>query len=253
MHSNEQRTARGNIIAVTLCFVLLSIAVSNVAKKALDPGSAFKPNTAWTTPAEKKPERLNYDALRRSITYGQATLFDVRQALTQRDEMGLSNTIHALYGMRIQRGVIHILRGIWDNNRQAYPEFTWELLNKPSVRIAVASTLNRIQIVNSDEYKEYIRDHRHSGQSFIRAQASIALGLGGDPEDLEYLFEQADGYDHYVAQSAITALSLYGGNRARDLMIKLLKKHQGTARGGLIAELLRKAYDWPPEGLHPLS
>ena len=253
MYTPEQRATRGNLIAVAVCFLLASVAVTNVARKAIDPSLRFTPNTTPINNAESKPVVINYDLLRRGITYGQATLFEVRQALTQRDEMGLSNTIHALYGMRIHRGVIHILRGIWAEDRASYPEFAWEVLNKPSVRIAAASTLNRIQIVNSDEYKDYIRAHRDTKDSFVRAQAAIALGLGGDPEDLEYLFEQADGSDHYVAQSAITALSLYGGNQARDLLIELLKKHRGSSRGNLVAELLKKAYGWPPQELNPLS
>ena len=253
MRTSEQRATRGNLIAITLCFALLALALTNVGRKALNPDLRFTPETSNSASREEPSSGINFDLLRRGITYGTATIFEVRQALTQTDEMGLSNTLHALYGMRIQRGVIHILRGIWADDRKAYPEFAWESLRKPSVRIAAASTLNRIQIVNSDDYKNYIREHRYAHDSFIRAQASIALGLGGDPEDLDYLFEQADGNDHYVAQSAITALSLYGGNQARDLMIELFKKHQGSARGNLVAELLKKAYGWPPAELNPLS
>ena len=253
MNALVQRAARGSLIASTLSFLALTLAVTDVGRKALDPSLRHSRAVAKSITSENQQTIVNYDVLRRSITYGTASLFDVRQALTQDNEMGLSNTIHALYGMRVQRGVVHVLYGMWKGDREAYPEFSWDLIEKPSVKIAIASTLNRIQIVDTDEFKNYIRAQQNADDSFIRAQASIAFGLGGDPSDLDYLYTQADGEDHYVAQSAITALSLYGGDQARDFMIELLKKHQGTSRGALIAELLRKAYQWPPQELNPLS
>ncbi len=57
----------------------------------------------------------------------------------------------------------------------------------------------------------------------------------------------SDADNHYVAQSAITGLSVFGGNKARDLLIELAEKHRGTARGDLMTEMLRKAYRWPPQ------
>ena len=56
----------------------------------------------------------------------------------------------------------------------------------------------------------------------------------------------SDGDNHYVAQSAITGLSLFGGERARDVLIELAEKHRGTPRGDLMVEMLRKAYRWSP-------
>ena len=209
-----------------------------------------KTNNVHQSRAESTP---NFTILRRKITYGDASLHDVLQALTDNDTRSLANTVHALYGMRIHRGVIHALDGLWKNDIERYPEFAWSAIKTDAVRIAIASTLNRIRIVETDEYLNFIRSKQNSDNSFNLAQVCIALGINGAPQDLDFLKRMAAGEDHYVAQSAITALSLFGGNRARDTLIDLAKSHRGSSRGDLITELLRKAYDWPPPELNPLS
>ena len=43
---------------------------------------------------------LDYHKLREKITFGKATLLEVRQALTEPSVVNLTNTLHALYSMR---------------------------------------------------------------------------------------------------------------------------------------------------------
>jgi HEAT repeat protein len=117
---------------------------------------------------------------------------------------------------------------------------------KPPARVALASTLNRIRIVDAQPFQAYIRSQRYHEHEFVRAQVAVALGFNGDSNDLAYLREMSDGDNHYVAQSAITGLSVFGGNKARDILIELSQKHRGTARGDLMNEMLRKAYRWLP-------
>ncbi|MGR9091675.1 MAG: HEAT repeat domain-containing protein [Gammaproteobacteria bacterium] len=188
---------------------------------------------------------FDYAALRRSIIYGHASLAETRRALTDTNPAALGNTIHALYIMRWHRGVVHLLNDLWALERTKYPELAWDLIAAAPARIALASTLNRIRIVNSEVYQDYIRAYQHDPHEFNRAQVAVALGYNGDPQDLPYLRAMADGDNHYVAQSAITGLALFGGNQARDILIELAAKHKGTSRGDLIGELLRTAYDWP--------
>jgi HEAT repeat protein len=185
--------------------------------------------------------------LRQKITYGQATLADARRAMTDPDPVSLSNTIHAFYAMRMHRGVIHLLNGMWQIDELKYPELSWPLIAEPPARIALASTINRIRIVNTEAYQSYIRAHKNDDHEFNRAQVAVALGFNGDPDDLPYLRAMSDGDNHSVAQSAITGLSVFGGKRARNVLIELAEKHRGSARGDLMTEMLRRAYRWPPK------
>ena len=57
---------------------------------------------------------LDYDRLREKITYGKATIEEVRQALTEPNVVNLTNTLHALYSMRWHRAVLHLNQHIWD-------------------------------------------------------------------------------------------------------------------------------------------
>ena len=96
---------------------------------------------------------LDYDKLREKITFGKATFAEVREALTEPNVVNLTNTLHALYSMRWHRAVLHLYQNIWDRKREQYPELAWELLEKIPPRIALASTINRVRIFNTEEYK----------------------------------------------------------------------------------------------------
>ena len=218
---------------ITACLLLLFLAASIVAISPQVRANSSQPD---------------YALLQKKIIRGHAKLAEVRQALTQKDVAAMTNTMHALFVMRWHRGVYKLLFNIWDMRKELYPELAWDILEKVPVKIALASTINRIQIVNTDKYKDYIRAHKYDSHEFHRAQATIALGFNGAPQDIDYLQEMANEDNPYVAQSAITALALMGGYQARDAMIELLEIHHGKARGNLIKELLQQVYEWSPSG-----
>ena len=206
-------------------------------------------------PAEQQPisrlplkKNANYPLLKQRIIHGRATLAEVRQALTEQDAASLTNTVHALYSMRWHRGVFKLLYNMWmwRHQQDTYPELNWESIGKAPVRIALASTLNRIQIADTKIFQDYIRSFKHHEHEFIRAQVVVALGFNGDPADIAYLQSQVDADNHYVTQSAVTGLALMGGEQAREALIALWEKHQDNARGALILGLLRDAYSWQP-------
>ena len=186
----------------------------------------------------------DYDVLREKITFGNANFSEVREALTEPDILNLTNTLHALYSMRWHRAVLHLLQNIWERKREKYPELAWDLLEKIPPRIALASTINRIRIFNTDEYKAYIRSHRYADHEFVRAQVVVSLGLNGDPDDVDYLVKMVNSSNHYVVQTAMTSLALMGHVRAKEAMITLEDEYRDEPRGKLLRELLKKAYQW---------
>jgi hypothetical protein len=190
-------------------------------------------------------KNVNYDRLHKLIIYGKADFADIRKALTDKNEAALTNTVHALYAMRSQRTVSNLLFDLWNMEKDKYPELSWNEISKAPSRIALASTINRIQVINTDEYKDYIRSFKNDDNEFHIAQVVISLGFNGSPDDIEYIKEKADGDNHYVAQSAITALAIMGGNQARDAMIELAELHENSPRGDLIKTLLKQTYNWP--------
>lgn len=192
----------------------------------------------------------DYDLLYRKIVYNQATLADVRQALTNTDTGSLTNTVHALYSLRWHRGVNHLLESMWKRNSSHYPELAWDLIEKPPVRIALASTLNRIQMDTgiNREYIEYIREHKNETHEFILAQVAVAMGFNGDPADVEYLEKLASSDNTYVVQTALTGLALMNNIMAKDKLIELGESFKDDPRGDLIAELLQQVYKWPDNG-----
>ncbi|MGR8950255.1 MAG: hypothetical protein ACU84Q_19595, partial [Gammaproteobacteria bacterium] len=223
--SDLSRALGASVVLGSACIVLAIIAAKLPTDDLLSlrkmrsgetssPQSAGQPaGTVSSSPANAT--QYNYPALRRAITYGRASLGETRRAMTDSDPASLSNSLHALFAMRWHRGVVHLLDGMWDGDKEKYPELAWAQLSKAPARIALASTINRVKIVDTAEYQQYIRQHGQDAHEFNRAQVAVALGFNGDSRDLPLLRALADGDNHYVAQSAITGLSVFGGNAAR--------------------------------------
>jgi hypothetical protein len=181
--------------------------------------------------------------LQEKISSGGATLEEIQRALSYGvDIASLTNIMHAFYSMRWHRGVINLLDDLWKNNQSKYPELAWDALDTVPVRIALASTITRIRIFETVEFKDFIREHRYDEHEFHRAQAAISLALNGDPVDVPYIKEMADGENVYVAQSAITALALMAHPQAEQALRDLAPKYSDDQRGILIREVLEKAY-----------
>jgi len=228
---------------------------SQLTDTTADPTTIATQNAPPATTETENPQpateeihvtKPNYPALHRKIMYGDATLYEMRQALTEENALGLTNTIHALYSMRWHREALHVLEAMWGLNRDKYPELAWDLIEKAPARIALASTLNRINPHNT-EYKDYIRSYMHSEQEFDIAQVVVALGLSGNPQDAQYLKDKAESDSSYIAQSAITGLALLNHVQGRDALIELHGKHMDDAKGKVILDVLEKAYNWTPE------
>lgn len=201
---------------------------------------------ATSTGSSTTRDVSEFQQLYKLIVYGQANFNQVQAALKTEDAGEMVNIVHALYSMRWLRGVNNMLQAMWEMDQQAYPDLNWEKIKLTPVRIAIASTINRIRILDTREYKAFIREHKYDDHEFHRAQVVVALGLNQDPADVDYLYEMADGDNIYVSQSAITSLALMGNDPGKEALIKLANKHRDSPRGQLVMEVLKKAYDMVP-------
>jgi hypothetical protein len=230
---------------LVLILLLSGIAASDVLAQS-DTPVAIEPagNTTLQseTSARKSLEIEQFDLLQK-ITHGDATLPEIRTVLSNTNDVaGLTNTMHMLYSMRLHRPIGRLLNDLWNLNKTNYPELAWEHLQKVPVRIALASTINRIQIFKAEQYKNFIREHKYDEHEFHRAQVVISLGLNGDPVDVAYIKEMAEGDNVYVSQSAITALGLMAHPQARNALMELARKYTDDDRGKLIREVFKSAY-----------
>lgn len=209
-----------------------------------------QPASTVAPPSEQDAHELysadDYNKLREKILIGRATLYEVKQALTEKDPYALTNTIHGLFAMRWHRGVYHLLHDMWNKPQSLDSQLARQAISSAPARIALASTINRIEIVGTDEQLSYIRSYKDDPHEFNRAQVVIALGLNGYLADIQYIKLMADSENWYVAQSAITSLALMGGKKARNAMIDLWEKYQDSSKGQLLKTLLKKAYQWVP-------
>lgn len=218
---------------------LASLAAQAAGDEAMRPPPE---NTSEVAPREA----ADYPRLQQKIRQGSASLREVKLALTDPDAGSLTNAVHALYAMRGHRGVRLLADDLWALQKDRHPGLAWDLLEKAPVRIALASTLNRIKVFNTDEQKAYIRAHKFDEHEFHRAQVVFALGVNGDPADIEYIKSMAEGENHYVAQSAISGLALMGGEAARDALAEIWRDSRGAPRGELARAMIEKVYNVTP-------
>jgi hypothetical protein len=219
--------------------------------------TTFNVKYAYSEPVENEssvnsenntPKTISYKELYQRIYSGKATLEQVKLALTTRDQTKLVNTMHALYAMKWHVGVRKLLDKMWDtgSNKNIDPNISLELIQKPPVRIALASTINRIDTLKSKELRDYIRSFKYDDNEQIRGQVLVALGLNGDPVDVPYLEEMADSDNRYLTQISVSSLAFMGNSTAKDSLIVLAKKHYDNPRGKLILDVLSRAYNVVP-------
>ena len=245
--------------SLPLSLLLLTILLVSGAACRAEESRAAQPDPApggerATNPpgeADKSHPPSKYLFIQRKIVAGQATLAEVRLALTDEDIGALTNTVHGLYSMRWHRGVFNLIHDMWALKKDNAPEINWTQIEKSPVRLALASTLIRVEPFKNDDCVEYLREHRHDEHEFHRAQVVIGLGFKAAVEDVDYIYEMADGNNPFVAQSAITALAIMDIAPARDALIRLLKKWGTDPRGTIIEDVLRQAYHWPPSEQPP--
>ncbi len=239
---------KGSLGIVLLCMFALSACDKASETPATAPANT-DPGVAVTAKNDVTPVQVlssyspeEYRIAREKITYGNATLAEVRMALTEPDVAELTNTVHAMFSMRWHRGVYKLLYKLWEKDREEYPELNWDEISREPVRIALASTLNRLQIAKAGEFKDYFRqftDHEHE---FVRSQSIVAIGFNGDPLDVAYLAQQSRDGNDYIARSAIAALGFMNNPEAKDVLVELGKEFDGTARGSIVDNILRNGY-----------
>ena len=192
------------------------------------------------------PPAADYPLLQQKIRQGSASLAELRLALGDTDAGSLTNAAHALYAMRGHAWARRLAEDLWALRKEAHPGLAWELLAKAPVRIALASTLNRIKGGAATEQRAYIRAHKFDEHEFHRAQVVFALGANGDPADIDYLKSMAAGENDYVAQSAISGLALMGGEAARDALAEIWRDARDTPRGDLAKAMIQRVYNVTP-------
>ena len=223
--------------------LLLIFSLCSCAEKENASTEQATPAIARNNEAKQRPApNLEIESAKKLIIYGNASIAQVRRALTEKDTAELTNTVHALFSMRWHRGVFNLLYKMWTMEVEEYPELNWKAIEKEPTRIALASTLNRIQITKTEEFQNYIRSFKEHEHEFIRAQVVVALGFNGDPVDVPYLNEMAEGDNDYVAQSAIAGLGLMNNNEAKQALIKLGTRYLDTERGAIVNGMLRDGY-----------
>ena len=225
--------------------LLILLLAASTAARAADSSSTQQNKETAARIAHR--QELEYQLLERKIAYGKATLADVRKGLSITDIGKLTNIVLALYSMRWQRGVFVLLHNMWDlKDKNVYPELNWKEFAKPPVRLALATTLLRVDQFHNQRYVDYLRAHEQDKNEFHRAQVVVGLGFKGEPRDIHYIYRMAGGKDAYVAEAAITALGLMALPQAKDGLLLLHKKYANDPRDMVIMNVLQKAYKWEP-------
>lgn len=185
-----------------------------------DPGPrAVSPVPATAVAAA--PPRSPRDLTRERIRLQEATREEVLDALEEDEVRGLANTVHVLYFMAGAGWVRDLLQALWEQDLRAYPTLHWGRLSAPAVRVALASTLARLDPPGREVFLAYLRQALSDPESFVRAQAAVGLGLSGTDEDAPRIEALARGGGPYDAEAAVKALAILGTEAGRAALLRL--------------------------------
>jgi len=185
------------------------------------------------------------DIILAKIVSGRASLSDIKSGLSVGKPGDTANLLHALHTMRDSLIVTKLLHAIWYQRHDLHPDIPWERLELPLVRVALASTLNRTFGSNTAEFLDYIREQRDNEIFLVRSQVAVALGMNGDPQDIDTLAGYVSDKSDHVAKSAITGLAFMYNAKAREELIHLLElQSDNDKRARLIRKALLHTYSW---------
>jgi len=185
--------------------------------------------------------RRQYDNLRLKLAAGGASMSELRLALTDPDVTALTKTMHALPAMAWHRGALYLIYDLWSLKKEKYPELNWEMIEKPPARIALASTLNRLQReAGAREYVDYINRFRHDPAPFNQLQVVIAMGYLNDSANADYLVSRLGSHSLLVVKNAISALASMDDHAARNTVVELGKTHSDANMRAFISKVLQQ-------------
>jgi len=191
---------------------------SQLAKfRSAEPAVAFPncPDTPQNRPVRQGPEsRVGAEQIRtREASY------DELSSLFAQDRM--IEIVNGLNAMTVYSGdprVLKLWQDLWDEERSERPEFSWDCLSHPMVRVSLAKLLAEVDRADSAAYRAYLRGALAHQNRHVRAAAVFALGEVGLVEDVPFLEETVLTEDVDMALQAVGALARLDSGHARDAL-----------------------------------
>lgn len=184
----------------------------------------------------------------RDALYGKITRDELISTLSRdAPETDFATLMSFLGRMSDDKTIGSILLAIWNQDHTSFPEFAWERLSTPLVRIMLAMTLARFYPENSENFCEFIRTRLASEDPQQRAHAALALGAIGSDEEVPRLKMLAESDHPPVKIAAISALGTLGTNAA-CAALRDIEKNLGT--DSLLSGAIRSALEKCQTSLH---
>lgn len=189
-----------------------------------------------------------FDSLYKKIVSGRATLREIEYSLSVGTLGDTANIVHALYTISTSIIVRKLLHDLWYEETARRPHIPWQRLKNPIVRVALASTIERMLPGASKEFLTYIRQQKDHEAYFVRAQVAVSLGLIGEQNDLPLLIDYLSDSSDYVFQSTVVGLAYMYNSGAKSALIRSLTEIASEHRRKLVREALLYTYDWVEDG-----
>lgn len=179
------------------------------------------------------------EELDEELIQGKATLDDILAILRGDDIDSIQLHVSALEGYWDRPEFMALLRDLWLDRSESYPELSWDLIRQPSTRAMLARVLAIGDPGHFSEYYEYLlRNYRHEDKR-VRSAVAGALGSLGGNDVVPLLEEMARVDDFFVARNAMGSLRRIGTVEARAALEHLIEdptiseRKQATARSQL--------------------
>jgi len=136
---------------------------------------------------------------------------DIKADLRTQDIDLILQTLNNVKQMKYQGQVLPLVRDLWDNKKEIYPDLQWEIINSDIIRIDIANVLlqaqrnGRIQIDTNGIY-DFVAGLVDSSDVQVAQNAILTLSLINESRSAEKIMSAAKRQNKWTFRSSIVAL-----------------------------------------------
>lgn len=151
-----------------------------------------------------------------------ATHEDILEIFKCRDEWSLHNKLNGLVPYVHDIKVVSILEKVWANDKESYPSFSWDLLEKQSSKVLVAFALYQSKVGDRNAYLNYIRSTLKTGDSSsAKYNAAMSLGSLGIDSEIDSMKKLVYEDDMFAVMGAVIGIQLLGTEQSQTVLNEL--------------------------------
>jgi len=174
------------------------------------------------------------------------------EVLKTRNVDRIVETLVAVLGMDYKGGILPLIRDLWDERKDKYPELPWKIINSDIVRVYVADILVQagknghieIDMQPIHDFVWKLIDDIDNRDAFVVRMAISSLISFDEESDVDRVLSIAKQQKKATFQTSVMALSYMCNKKARKALEWLFEHEKKTEFKEYLGKMIRKSGDF---------